>query len=222
MCGRYNLITDAQAFVDFFELSNCLELSPRYNIAPSQQIPAVRLVDNRREAGLLHWGLIPHWAKDRRIAYKMINARAETVAEKPAFRTAFRCRRCLIPATGFFEWQPVEGGKQPYNITLREGGLMAFAGLWESWTGPDGAGIDSCAIIVTEANAGIRPIHDRMPVILNPADYALWLNPAVQDRVRLNSLLRPYPAESTRAYPVSRSLGNPKYSGPACVEPLSL
>jgi len=222
MCGRYNLITDAQAFIDFFELSNSLELSPRYNIAPSQQIPAVRRVDNRREAGLLHWGLIPHWAKDRRIAYKMINARAETVAEKPAYRNAFRCRRCLIPATGFYEWQPAEDGKQPYNITLKDGGLMAFAGLWESWTGPDGARIDSCTIIVTEANAGIRPIHDRMPVILNPADYALWLNPAIEDRDRLNSLLRPYPAESTRAYPVSRSMGNPKSNGPACVEPLSL
>jgi putative SOS response-associated peptidase YedK len=115
MCGRYNLITDAQALVDFFSLSNSLELKPRYNIAPSQAIPAVRQIGKERELALLHWGLIPHWAKDEKVGYRMINARAETVAEKPSFRTAFRQRRCLIPATGFYEWKPVNGGKQPYK-----------------------------------------------------------------------------------------------------------
>ena len=221
MCGRYNLITDAQAFVDFFALSNTLPMPPRYNIAPSQNIPVVRLVENRREAGLLHWGLIPHWAKDRKMAYRMINARAETVADKPAYRSAFQRRRCLIPATGFFEWRPIGGGKRPYNITLREGGLMAFDGLWESWAGLAGERIESCTIIVTEANAAVRPIHDRMPVILAPALHETWLDPAVRDAETLQSLLRPYPAELIQAYPVSTSVGNPANDGPVCIEPLA-
>ena len=219
MCGRYNLITDAQAFVDFFELRNSLAIPPRYNIAPSQNIPVVRRMDNHREAGLLHWGLIPHWAKDRKIAYKMINARAETVAEKPAFRSALRHRRCLIPATGFFEWQATQDGKQPYNITLRGGGLMAFAGLWESWTSHDGERIDSCTIIVTEANESLRPVHDRMPVILAPEHYAVWLDPAVQNPNQLQTLLRPCPSAFITAYPVSRVVGNPANDGPICVAP---
>jgi len=219
MCGRYNLITDAQAFVDFFELRNSLAIPPRYNIAPSQKILVVRRMDNHREAGLLHWGLIPHWAKDRKIAYKMINARAETVAEKPAFRSALRHRRCLIPATGFFEWQATQDGKQPYNITLRGGGLMAFAGLWESWTSHDGERIDSCTIIVTEANESLRPVHDRMPVILAPEHYAVWLDPAVQNPNQLQTLLRPCPSAFITAYPVSRVVGNPANDGPICVAP---
>ena len=219
MCGRYNLITDTQAFVDFFELRNSLAIPPRYNIAPSQKILVVRRMDNHREAGLLHWGLIPHWAKDRKIAYKMINARAETVAEKPAFRSALRHRRCLIPATGFFEWQATQDGKQPYNITLRGGGLMAFAGLWESWTSHDGERIDSCTIIVTEANESLRPVHDRMPVILAPEHYAVWLDPAVQNPNQLQTLLRPCPSAFITAYPVSRVVGNPANDGPICVAP---
>lgn len=220
MCGRFNLITDAQALVDFFELSNCLDVAPRYNIAPSQDLLAVRQQDDRRMAGLLHWGLIPHWSKDRKIGYKTINARAETVAEKPAFRSAFRRRRCLIPATGFFEWRTAESGKQPYNIVRRDGDLMAFAGLWESWTSQDGERIDSCTIIVTEANDSVRPVHDRMPVILDPEKYPTWLDPAVQDPAELQSLLRPCPAQLITAFPVSRSMGNPANNGPDCVRPL--
>ncbi len=220
MCGRYNLITDAQALVDFFILSNSLAVPPSYNIAPSQRVPAVRLVENRRTAGLLHWGLIPHWAKERKIAYKMINARAETVAEKPAFRSAFRRQRCLIPATGFFEWQTTDDGKQPYNFKLRDGGLMAFAGLWESWTSDGGDKIDSCTIIVTEATDTVRPIHDRMPVILDPESHETWLNDAIQDPDRLKRLLKPYPANLTVAYPVSSIVGKPANDDPACIEPL--
>jgi len=220
MCGRYNLITDAQALADFFELSNCLAVSARYNIAPSQLIPAVRQQDGGREVGLLHWGLVPRWAKDRKIGYKTINARAETVAEKPAFRSAFRQRRCLIPASGFFEWQLVAGGKQPYNIRLKDGGLMAFAGLWESWSGGDGERLDSCTIIVTEANATVRKVHDRMPVILNREVHEIWLDPSIKDVELLKSLLLPYPAELMLAYPVSRSVGNPANDTPACVAPL--
>ena len=220
MCGRFNLITDALAFIDFFELSNSLALSPRYNIAPSQNIAAVRRVGDHREASLLHWGLIPHWAKDRKIAYKTINARAETVAEKPAFRSAFRYRRCLIPASGFFEWKLIGGSKQPYNITLKSGGLMAFAGLWESWTSHAGERIDSCTIIVTEANVTVRPVHDRMPVILDPANYGIWLDPALQSPELLQPLLKPFPAALTLVQPVDRSVGNPANDGPICVAPL--
>ena len=217
MCGRYNLITDVQALVDFFELSNSLAVSPRYNIAPSHKVPAVRQVDGQREAVLLHWGLLPHWAKDRKLAYKTINARAETVAEKPAFRNAFRQRRCLIPATGFFEWRGIKGGKQPYNIQRRDGGLMAFAGLWECWTSDEGEQVDSCTIIVTAANDTVRPIHDRMPVILDREYHSTWLDPTIQDPNRLKPLLKPCPAELIHAYPVTRSVGSPANDGPACV-----
>ena len=220
MCGRFNLITDAQALVDFFALSDSLDVAPRYNIAPAQSILAVRQQDGRRTAAALHWGLIPRWSKDRKIGYKTINARAETVAEKPAFRSAFRRRRCLIPATGFFEWRTVASGKQPYNILRRDGNLMAFAGLWESWRSPDGEQIESCTIIITEANESVRPVHDRMPVILDPEAYPIWLNPDLQDPAKLQPLLRPCPAELTVAVPVSRSVGNPANDGPDCVRPL--
>ena len=217
MCGRYNLITDAQALADFFSLSNSLALKPRYNIAPSQEIPAVRQIGAARELALLRWGLIPHWAKEEKIGYRMINARAETVAEKPSYRTAFRQRRCLIPATGFFEWKRVNGGKQPYNIRIVEGNLFAFAGLWEHWKGGDGKVVESCTILVTDANEVIRPIHDRMPVILDPDDYRTWLDPGLHDPAKLKPLLRPCPSEWIEYYPVSRRVGNPANDDPECV-----
>lgn len=220
MCGRYNLITDARALVDFFSLDNSLEIQPRYNIAPSQGVPAVRQKGEGREISLLHWGLIPHWAKDKKIGYRMINARAETVADKPSFRAAFRRRRCLVPATGFYEWRAVTGGKQPYNIQVGEGKLFAFAGLWESWKGMDGEVLESCTIIVTEANEVIRPIHERMPVILDPADYAAWLDPGLHDRTVLQSLLGPCPPGWINCYPVSPRVGSAANDDAALVEPL--
>ncbi|MCP4310202.1 MAG: SOS response-associated peptidase [Bacteroidetes bacterium] len=220
MCGRYNLITDAQAIVDFFEVENSLEIEPRYNIAPSQNIPVIRQKGEIREISLLHWGLIPHWAKDKKIGYRMINARAETVAGKPSFRAAFRQRRCLIPATGFYEWQLVTGGKQPYNIQIGEGKLFAFAGLWESWKGGDGEVVESCTIIVTDANDVVRPIHDRMPVILHPADYGIWLDSELHDQAVLQPLLGPCPSKWITCYPVSRRVGSPANDGPGLVKPL--
>ncbi|MCP5418339.1 MAG: SOS response-associated peptidase [Chromatiaceae bacterium] len=222
MCGRFNLITDAQALIDFFELSSGVTVTPRYNISPSQNLLAVRQHDSRREALPLHWGLLPHWVKDRKTAFKMINARAETVAEKPAFRNALRHRRCLIPASGFYEWRATEKGvKQPYHIRPKEGGLMAFAGLWESWSGADGEHIESCTIIVTTANETLRPIHDRMPVIVPREQHTLWLDTAIQAPDRLKPLLIPCPEEVLVAYPVSRMVGNPANDGPECVVPLS-
>ena len=164
----------------------------------------MRQIGAARELALLRWGLIPHWAKEEKIGYRMINARAETVAEKPSFRVALRRRRCLIPATGFYEWKAVPGGKQPYNIQLVDGGLFAFAGLWERWQGDAGQVVESCTIIVTEANKAISPIHDRMPVILDPSDYKSWLDPQLQDSASLQPLLRPCPPNRINSYPVSR------------------
>ena len=220
MCGRYNLIEDARALVDFFILDNSLEMLPRYNIAPSQDIPVVRQDREGRELSLLRWGLIPHWAKDHKIGYRMINARAETVAQKPSFRTAFRRRRCLIPATGFYEWKKVAGGKQPYNIRMKDGGLFAFAGLWERWKGGDGNLVESCTIIVTDANDLVRPVHERMPVILDPADYGTWLDPGLQEPARLRPLLVPHPSAGMDLYPVSSRVGSPANDDSELVRPL--
>jgi len=214
MCGRFNLIADADALVDFFELGQAMGLQPRYNIAPSQDVAVVRETGGGRALSMLRWGLIPSWAKDPKIGYRMINARAETVAEKPSFRVALRRRRCLIPATGFYEWKVVPGGKQPYNIQLGHGRIFAFAGLWERWQG-----VESCTIIVTEANKAISAIHDRMPVILDPSDYKAWLDPQLQDTALLQPLLQPCPPGWINSYPVSPLVGNPKNDGPECVAP---
>ncbi len=232
MCGRYNLISDAQALVDFFSLDNSMEVKPCYNIAPSQNVPAVRQGREGRVISSLCWGLIPYWAKHRKSGYRMINARAETVADKPSFRMPFRQQRCLIPATGFYEWLTVSGGKQPYNIRIGDGELFAFAGLWERWrSGDDEIAksceivksceiIESCTIIVTEANDLIRPIHDRMPVILDPADYATWLDPELHDPRLLQPLLGSYLPQGMNLYPVSRRVGSPVNDDPELVTPL--
>lgn len=173
-----------------------------------------------RELTLLHWGLVPFWSKDKKIGYRTINARAETVASKPTFRAAFRHRRCLIPADGFYEWQTQPGGKQPYYITLQEQGLFAFAGLWEQWRGDNDEVLESCTLIVTEANALMQPIHHRMPVILDPKDYDTWLDPANAAKREPAALLKPYPAQRMAAYPVSREVNNPKHTDASCIAPL--
>ena len=220
MCGRYNLIADAQAFIDAFQVINRLPWRPRYNIAPSQEVPAIRQEAEGRKAVLLRWGLIPHWAKEEKFGYHTINARAETVDTKPAFRSAFRRRRCLIPATGFYEWRQVNRHKQPYNIRLKERELFAFAGLWEHWQSPEGKEIESCTIIVTDANEVLKPIHDRMPVILDPDQYDTWLDPSIRDADALKSLLKPYPAERLEFWPVSRRVGNPANDDPSLIKPV--
>lgn len=220
MCGRYNLITDAEAFIDAFQVVNQIQWRPRYNIAPSQEVPAVRQESEGRKAVLLRWGLLPHWARDVKFGYRTINARAETVADKPAFRSAFRKRRCLIPATGFYEWQKRGKHKQPYNIRVKGAELFAFAGLWEHWQSPEGQQVESCTIIVTEANEVLRPIHDRMPVILAPEDYDTWMDPGLQDVNSLHRLLKPYPSERMETWPVSSRVGSPANDDPGLVEPL--
>jgi putative SOS response-associated peptidase YedK len=165
----------------------------------------------------LHWGLIPSWAKDKTIGHHTINARAETVAEKPTFRASFRKRRCLIPATGFFEWQATNGHKQPYNIRVGDGKLFAFAGLWEHWEPKDQPPIESCTIIVTEANDAVAPIHDRMPVILHPDTYNTWLDPNYREKEALKALLKPCPVHWINAYPVSTHVNKPQNDDAACV-----
>ena len=220
MCGRYNLITDAHALIDFFELSEGLAFSARYNIAPSQSVPAIRQHDGERRLAQLRWGLIPFWAKTAKIGYSTINARAETLAEKPAFRAAFRQRRCLIPATGFYEWQAQPGGKQPYHITVGDGELFAFAGLWERWQSEASQVVESCSIIVTQANEKIAAVHQRMPVILDPGDYDTWLDATRCDKNRLKALLRPYPAQRMTLYPVSTRVNKPANDDSACITPM--
>ncbi len=220
MCGRYSLHCAVERLMEQFGVVADPALRPRFNIAPSQLVPAVRAGAAGRELAMLRWGLIPFWAKDAKIGYKMINARAETVASKPAYRSAYRRRRCLIAADGFYEWKPDDaGGKQPYHIRLRDGDVFAFAGLWERWEGgKNGPPIESCTIIVTAANDQLRPIHDRMPVIVRPGDYEIWLDTSQSDASRLEEILQPYPGEAMVAYPVSTHVNRPANDDAQCIE----
>lgn len=219
MCGRYNLITDAKALVDFFEIDTVLfdpvELVPRYNIAPGQAVPIIRAGESGRELLLARWGLVPHWSKEARPKYSTINARAETVAEKPTYRDAFKRKRCLIPATGFYEWKRDGDRKTPHHIRIKDGGILAFAGVWDRWD-KEGVAFESCSIIVTAANEVMQPIHDRMPVILNPVQYNTWLNTEHYNRAKLEAMLVPYHGE-LEAYPVGRFVNNPLNDQPKCI-----
>lgn len=218
MCGRFSLAALPDTLASHFGLAAVPALAPRYNIAPSQDIAVVRQGAAGRECSLLRWGLVPAWSKEPKTKYSTINARAETVAEKPAYRAAFRQRRCLIPTTGFYEWQQRGDTKIPHYIRLQGGGLFAFAGLWEHWQHEDRS-LDSCALIVTAANTLMAPIHARMPVILAPEQYATWLDPANTDRQQLTAMLVPYPADAMEAWPVSRRVNNPRHDSADCLEP---
>jgi putative SOS response-associated peptidase YedK len=222
MCGRFTL-TDPDADLSVqFGLPEIPDLEPRYNIAPTQPVAAVRLHPQNaaRELAMLHWGLIPFWAKDPKIGSRMINARSETVAEKPAFRAAFRQRRCLIVADGFYEWQKTNGTKQPYYIRLHDARPFAFAGLWERWQGPESV-IESCTLLTTAPNELLSSVHNRMPVILKPSDYDLWLDPDLNHAEMLGEVLRPFPSELMQAYPVSLHVNRPRNDDPRCIEPLA-
>jgi putative SOS response-associated peptidase YedK len=218
MCGRFTLHTPFAMVVEHFGVDAAPDFPPSYNIAPSQNIAVVRMPEQHREMVLLRWGLLPSWAKAAQTNYRMINARAETVAEKPAYRTAFRQRRCLIPADGFYEWRQTPDGKQPYYIRMREDGVFALAGLWERWIGPDEK-IDSCTIIVTQANDTIRPVHERMPVIIRPADFDRWLDPECRDADAMKVLLQPWPADEMIACPVSKYANSPANNDAQCIAP---
>jgi putative SOS response-associated peptidase YedK len=221
MCGRFTLEKSIGSLGSLFQVRTVAELPARYNIAPTQPILAVRQSeeDQGLELVALRWGLIPSWAKEPGAMPLLINARSETAATKPAFRAALRRRRCLVPADGFYEWQQAGGRKQPFHMRRRDGTPFALAGVWERWEGPEGC-IDSCALLTTSANELMRPIHDRMPVILDPPDYDLWLDPGVQEIELLQSLLRPYPAAAMIAYPVSPVVNNARNDDPQCILPL--
>ncbi len=227
MCGRYSLTSPMEAVRRLFDFPERPNLAVRVNIAPSQDVAAVRLGEDgasERQFVWLRWGLIPSWApggaKEPGIGNRMINARAETLAEKPAFRAAFRRRRCLIPADGFYEWQTERGRKQPYRIVLESGAPFAFAGLWERWEGSGGDGaIESCTIVTTEANARLQTLHHRMPVILAPEAYDLWLDSATPG-AQVQALLRPAPSEWFTAYRVSPKINSPANDDPALIAPL--
>ncbi len=222
MCGRFSLGATIRVG-QLFDLPNWPDTPPRYNIAPSQDVPAV--IQNRetgaREYRPFRWGLIPSWAKDPAIGNRMINARSETAATKPAFRKPLRERRCLILADGFYEWKREGSRKQPYYIKLRDGEPFAFAGLWDHWTPADGDPLETCTILTTAPNAVLEPIHDRMPVILPPDAYAVWLDPAVRDVERAQANLTPLPADAMVAYTVSTRVNSPAHDLPDLVEPLA-
>jgi putative SOS response-associated peptidase YedK len=220
MCGRFTLRTDSASLAGQFQLADVPDLPPRYNIAPTQEIAVVRHTNGSTTTALLRWGLVPFWAKDPAMGAKMINARAETVAEKPAFRAAFQSRRCLILSDGFYEWQSMGTGrrKQPVYMHMRDQRPFAFAGLWESWQGQNDT-LETCTILTTEPNELVRPIHNRMPVILRPEDYALWLDPGVREPEPLQACLQLYPSEALTAYPVSPYVNNVHNDDPQCVEP---
>lgn len=212
MCGRFTLTVNINTLAEIFGVAPTLEAAPRYNIAPTQEVVSI-LRDGTAHLEWLQWGLIPSWAKDASIGSKMINARAETLAEKPSFKRLLRSRRCLVPADGFYEWKKEHGSKTPMYITLKDGSPFAFAGLWDLWHSPDGQQLRTCTLITTEPNAVVAPIHDRMPVILTPDAREMWLDNSIQDEHALLPLLSPYPAEDMTARAVSRLVNNPKIEG---------
>ncbi len=211
MCGRYKLSRRKQIIEEHFDtVSGEEDWSPRYNIAPTQPIPVIRqnAKEPVRELSLMRWGLIPSWAKDASGAAKMINARSETAATLPAFRDAMKSRRCLIPVDGFYESMRTGKTKQPYCFEVNDGALFAFAGIWDRWKDPSGQWVKSCSILTTTPNAVTSPVHDRMPVILDPDSYDLWLDPGMSNVGEVSNLLRPYDARLMRSYPVSARINH--------------
>lgn len=223
MCGRYTQTKSGEAIARTFALSTTPEPQPRYNIAPTQPVSAIVQTKEDREYRVFQWGLVPSWSKDPKIGSRMINARSETVAEKPSFRAAFKRRRCLVLADGFYEWQRTgSGGKQqPYYIQVEDQEIFGFAGLWETWESGDGSYLESCTILTTEPNGLMETIHNRMPVIVHPEDFDFWLDPDLQDGRHVQHLLRPYEDEAMDAYAVSTVVNNPRNESPECVEPVT-
>mgnify|MGYP001793779179 CR=1 FL=1 len=223
MCGRFTLVTEPERLKQVFDISDIgnYQFEPQYNIAPTQMVAAVlyNSETEKRDFQLLRWGLIPSWAKDSKMGARMINARAETLTEKPSFRSAFKRKRCLVLADGFYEWEKLETKKQPYYFQLRDKQPFAFAGLWEEWHSPEDEKIASCTIITTNANELLQPIHNRMPVILEQPDYEQWLDPKLQKTELLQKLLQPYKDEKMTKTAVSIRVNNPKNNSSECIKP---
>lgn len=224
MCGRYLLTTPGEVLAELFEIDEKPRLEARYNIAPTQEVAIVRRrEDGRRELATMHWGLVPFWAKEKAIGNRLINARAESVAEKPSFRDSFKKRRCLIPASGFYEWQKVDGRKQPWLLKVRGELPFAFAGLWSSWrdrASEAGEVLETCTIVTTAPNELAARVHDRMPAILPYGKHDAWLDPTAAPDA-LSALLAPYPADEMEAWPVSTRVNNPRNEDSACAEPIA-
>jgi putative SOS response-associated peptidase YedK len=218
MCGRFSQKSSSKKIAEKFEVEEVPPLLERYNVAPSQAVLGVR-EDGVREATFFKWGLVPRWAKDTSIGSKLINARSETITEKPSFRDAFLRRRCLVPVDGFYEWGRRGDRKQPFYFHMRDGEPFAIAGLWERWEGGNEP-LETCTLLTTEANSLLAPYHDRMPVILRPEDYETWLDTDMRQPEILMRLLSPYQHEEMNAYAVSALVNSPSNDGPRCVEPL--
>lgn len=214
MCGRFTLRLSPEELQQIFDVMRAPEWTPRFNIAPTQNVVILREQAGERELSLARWGLIPSWAKDESMGARMINARSETIHEKPSFRTAFKSQRCLVVADGFYEWKPDGKKKQPHFIRLANEQPFAFAGLWETW-----GDLETCTIVTTAANDLLKPMHERMPVILSPVDYDIWLDPNTIKREPLEFLFESYPAHEMKVDPVSTYVSNARNEGPDCLRP---
>jgi putative SOS response-associated peptidase YedK len=225
MCGRYRLSRRKEVLAEHFDTDfDDLDWEPRYNIAPTQPVPVIRRVEvhSPRRAAMMHWGLIPSWNADSKIAAQNINARSETAASKPSFRDPLRKQRCLVPGDGFYEWKRAAKAKQPFFFEVGDGAVFALAGLWDRWQGPDGRVLETCTILTTTPNDLLADVHNRMPVILAPEHNELWLDPGMQDVKRAASLLKPYDANLMRKFPVSTRVNVVTNDGPECSAPVDL
>jgi putative SOS response-associated peptidase YedK len=220
MCGRFTLHAPESLIREVFHLEQTalLGLQRRFNIAPSQQVPIIRASGTHRKMLMARWGLVPHWSKEPKTEYSTINARIESVTEKPAYRTAFKRQRCLIPADGFYEWKRVNGNKMPHYIRMRDGDVFALAGLWDRWEG-DGEVLESCSIIVMPANEVMKSLHERMPAIIAPAHYDLWLDSRITDKTEIMDYLSSAPSSQLVTYPISPWVNSPKHDDPRCIRP---
>lgn len=228
MCGRYTLTASEKELNEEFHAIVGPDIRrARFNIAPTQSVPVVRIIDGQRRIDNLRWGLVPFWAKDIKIGSNMINARSEDAAGKPAFRSPLRKKRCLVPATGFYEWKAIPGEgsakpkKQPYYIRRRDERVFGLAGIWEQWNAPDGSLVESYSILTTSPNELLRSLHDRMPVIVRPSDYALWLDPEMQDADRLKPLFDPFPADEFLMVKVAAKVNSPAQDSPDCIQEIA-
>jgi putative SOS response-associated peptidase YedK len=217
MPGRFALYASAEQLADIFSVQLPEKVVPRYNISPSQQVAVIRNLGGENHLDFMKWGLVPSWADDMAIGYKLINARSETVFEKNSFKRAIRTRRCLVPISGFYEWQSFGSAKTPFYITMADNKPFALAGIWEQWKNPDGSIIETCAILTTTPNRLIETIHDRMPVILHPQEYSVWLDREVSDPATLKQLFKPYPAEVMTAFQVSSIVNSVRNDGEECI-----
>ena len=220
MCGRFALSASRQAIADHFDLAETPELGARFNVAPGQAIATISVSAEERRSVLStrRWGLVPSWAKDEKIGNRLINARAETVAEKPSFRSALRRRRCLVPADGFYEWAGTKGAKQPYFVGFEGRALFAFAGLWERWSDSEGEALESCTLLTTEATEPLSALHDRMPVIVDPVDYGLWMDPDVVDPDLVSPVMDRGSARALDFHPISKHVNDVRHDDPRCLE----